>query len=180
MDQSVERWLPIEGFETLYEVSTFGRVKSVPRIVPKISGNCYTVKERILKQIIKQPYGHKRVYLSKAGKLKTYYVHRLVAHAFLGPCPEGLFVCHGVNGVSDNSINNLYFASPLRNQQDRKRDGTDLRGSKCSWAKLTEQDVSYIRQQCLQGIDQVVLAKELNVSCSLICNIVKGKIWTHI
>ena len=43
-----EYWKPVVGYEGLYEVSNWGRVKSIKRIVNSPRGT-RTVKERILK-----------------------------------------------------------------------------------------------------------------------------------
>tara|TARA_A100000171_G_scaffold49367_1_gene58325 strand:+ start:270 stop:476 length:207 start_codon:yes stop_codon:yes gene_type:complete len=44
-----EIWKDIEGYNGLYQVSSFGRVKSMNRIVEKKDGNVLTIKERILR-----------------------------------------------------------------------------------------------------------------------------------
>lgn len=180
MDQSVEVWLPVSDYEGLYEVSNHGQVRSLPRVVDKSSGNQYTVAGRILRQVEKKPYGHKRVWLSKRGKLTTFYVHCLVAEAFLGPRPIGCYVCHGVGGVFDNSSSNLCYQSPVDNQLDRFRDDTHTTGERCSWAKLTEKQVTEIRKSVAEGVPQAELAKAHSVSRATICNIVKRKVWRHV
>lgn len=180
MDQSLEQWRPITGYEGLYEVSSLGRVRSLSRVVPKCTGNNYTVKERQLRQVVKKGTGHKRVYLSKGGRLTTFYVHRLVALAFLGPNPQGMLVCHGPKGVSDNSVENLYYATPKQNMLDRDRDGTSLYGAKCSWAKLNEDDVLALRRKYSEGVSQARLALEYSVSKATVCNIVNMKVWTRL
>ncbi|KKL71721.1 hypothetical protein LCGC14_2092100 [marine sediment metagenome] len=48
------------------------------------------------------------------------YVHRLVAAAFIGPCPIGQQVCHGPAGELDNSVSNLYHGSRRRASVTRK------------------------------------------------------------
>ena len=180
MDQSLEQWRPVDGYERLYEVSSLGNVRSLPRVVLKCTGSNYTVKGRQLKQVIKASTGHKRVYLARNGKLKTFYVHRLVAIAFLGPVPPGMLVCHGLLGVSDNSIFNLYYVSPQQNMLDRDRDGTNLYGSRCSWAKLTEKDVIAIRHRFSEGASQAQLAMQYAVSRATVCNIVNLKVWARV
>lgn len=180
MDQSLEQWRPVAGYEGLYEVSSFGRVRSLPRTTRKCDDRLYSVKGRILKQVGKAPYGHMRVFLSKNGKLATHYVHCIVAEAFLGPRPAGLYVCHGLNGVTDNAVNNLSYQTPAANQKDRFRDGTNVVGSKCSWSKLKEQNILEIRRAAGLGVPQNELAEQYNVSKATICNIVKRKVWKHI
>ena len=85
-----EYWKPVVEYEGLYEVSNWGRVKSL-----KFG------KERILKQG-KYKYGYLYVVLSKNGILKAFKVHRLVAEAFIDN-PDNL-PC--VNHKDENKLNN--------------------------------------------------------------------------
>ena len=80
----MEKWKSINGFEGLYEVSNFGRVKSVARKAlnkGNFSGST-SVKERILKQT-KNRLGYHVLTLFKSGKRHFKIVHRLVAQAFI-------------------------------------------------------------------------------------------------
>lgn len=93
-----EFWRPVVGYEGLYEVSNFGRVKSI-----KFG------KERFLK-LFTNHRGYLQVNLSKKGKVKKYFVHRLVAEAFL-EIPEELKHLKGthylqVNHKDENKLNN--------------------------------------------------------------------------
>lgn len=180
MDQILEEWRPVKGYEDKYEVSSAGRVRSLSRTVAKSDGRTYTVKERILKQINKKPYGHQRVFLSKNGRLTSYYVHCLVAEAFLGSRPTGMYVCHGPNGTADNSVANLAYQTPVHNQADRRRDGTYMAGSACTWAKLNEDDVRDIRNSAQRGVPQTELALLYGISKASVCNIVNRKVWRHV
>lgn len=69
-----EVWVSIKGYEGLYEVSTFGRVKSL--------NYRHTKKEKILRYNINSR-GYKYVILCKNGKTKNFSIHRLVAIAFI-------------------------------------------------------------------------------------------------
>lgn len=68
-----ETWLPIVGYEGLYEVSDLGRVRSLPRA---------TTKGRILKQHVSARNGYCHVSLSKNNDKKTRRVHILVLQTF--------------------------------------------------------------------------------------------------
>jgi len=50
--------------------------------------------------------------LAAFGQQFTRYVHRLVAAAFIGPCPEGHHVHHIDNDPSNNFIENLRYVTP--------------------------------------------------------------------
>lgn len=109
-----EEWRPVVGFEGLYEVSDQGRVRSAPR--PKTRGG------------LLRPGGHRsghlHVVLSRAGRVCTRQVHRLVLEAFTGPCPEGQ-ECRHLNGdPADNRHVNLCWGTRSENVQDMIRHGT--------------------------------------------------------
>lgn len=89
----------IEGYEGLYQVSNFGRVKSL--------GNDKTRKEKILKPAKNIKYGYLYIVLCKQGKRKQHLVHRLVASAFL-PNPNNLpEINHRDECKTNNNCSNL-------------------------------------------------------------------------
>lgn len=108
---SVE-WRSIKGYQSQYEVSNNGLVKSLRRIV-----NCSTVKfkrerivkERILKQCIDR-YGYSTVGLNDGnGNIKWFKVHRLVAMSFIGE--SNLTVNHKDLNKQNNNVDNLEYMS---------------------------------------------------------------------
>lgn len=99
-----EIWKDILGYEGLYQVSNFGRVKSL-----KFG------KERILK-LTKDKDGYLIVNLYKNNKSKTFKVHRLVAEAFI-PNPDNLpQVNHKDEDKSNNILSNLEWCDVKYNQ----------------------------------------------------------------
>ncbi len=110
--QSIEEWRPVSGYEGAYEVSDQGRVRSVDRV--DSAGR--RLRGRLLSAHPKPFY--LSVTLSAAGVHRYFYVHRLVAYAFL-PIPEGAKeVCHGDGNRSNNSLDNLRWDSHSSNQLD--------------------------------------------------------------
>ena len=89
-----EYWKPVVGYEGHYQVSNFGRVKSI-----KFG------KEIILKQHIRR--GYYSVNLSKNGILKRYSVHRLVAEAFIDNTDNLPQVNHKDENKQNNVVSNL-------------------------------------------------------------------------
>ena len=158
-------WKPVPGYNGDYEVSAEGMVWS-----------------NKTNKRLKEHWGGKRGVMYARVKLggKRQHVHKLVMEAFLGPCPEGMEICHGPAGRNDNSLENLSYGTHSQNMQDRKRDGTNPEGSKNGHAKLTEENVLEIRRRAAAGEKQNVLAKEFNVSNPIISYVVNRKTWTHI
>ena len=77
-----EEWKDIKGFEGLYQVSNTGKVKSLDRTVIRKDGVIANYKECVLKGRVMRN-GYLAIFLSKNGKYKSYYIHRLVAEAFI-------------------------------------------------------------------------------------------------
>lgn len=116
---SAERWLPVVGYETSYEVSDTGKVRSKARLDSRGRRR----REKLLSPR-PQPFGHQTVALFTNGARRSFLIHRLVLEAFVGPCPEGMEACHW-NGVpSDNRVKNLRWDTRAANVADSVRVGT--------------------------------------------------------
>ena len=103
MREEIEEWRDIIGYEGLYQVSIFGRVKSL-----KFG------KEKILKPGT-NACGYLQVILCKDGKKKVCNVHRLVANAFL-PNPNNLPEVNHINEIkTDNRVSNLEWMTSKDN-----------------------------------------------------------------
>lgn len=100
-------FLPIKNYEGLYEVSDTGLIKSVKRTVIGKDGNKYSFKERILKVQPNKFVEYPQVSLWKNNIGVTFYVHRLVAEAFI-PNPKHLpEVNHKDGNRANNTVENL-------------------------------------------------------------------------
>lgn len=101
-----EEWLQISGYEGLYEVSNYGRVKSLNYLGHN--------KIQILKYG-KDKKGYLFVILQQKGKKRTFKIHRLVATAFLEN-PENLpQVNHRDEDKHNNYIGNLEWCNNYYN-----------------------------------------------------------------
>lgn len=116
--------------------------------------------------------GYLTVSLCKEGEAKTFYVHDLVAEAFIGPKPEGEQVRHK-DGVPGNCLaDNLEYGSRSENQMDRMRHGTDCRNEKHGAFRLSSDQVRELRES--DETDRQA-ADRLGVSPSLVNRIRNGK-----
>lgn len=104
-----EEWRPVKDYEGLYEVSNFGRVRSL-----KFG------KVRILK-LIKIKIGYLYIGLYKDGRAKKFRVNRLVYEAFNGEIPDGMEVNHINEIKTDNSVWNLNLMTRKENNNYGKR-----------------------------------------------------------
>lgn len=94
MENRIEIWKPVVGYEGLYEVSNLGRVKSL--------GKGKTWKTERIKKAKIGSNGYNSLTLWKNGKENGFLVHRLVAEAFI-PNPNNL---PQVNHKDENKQNN--------------------------------------------------------------------------
>lgn len=98
----VENWLPVVGYEGLYEVSDWGRVKAVGTGHGRKRGrlmNIYACR------------GFQQVRMSIYGKQLTLYVHDAVATAFIGKAGNRA-VNHRDGNCLNNRLNNLEWVKP--------------------------------------------------------------------
>jgi len=116
-----ERWLPVVGYESHYEVSDRGRVR---RIAPSRG----TRVGRLLR-LTPDDNGYPKVGLSVAGSVLEIHVHRLVALAFIGPRVDRLTVNHRDGVKTNNTIENLEYVTYAENNAHAIRTGLkQLRG----------------------------------------------------
>lgn len=170
MRTSTESWRPCVGFEAFYEVSDSGRVRRIAAAQGAVPG-------KILK-----PQRHGRGYLKVSFTISrshfNQYVHRLVATAFLGPCPPGHEVNHKDRVRSNNTLANLEW---MARSENRNNGGMPpiRRGEDNGSSKLTEGQVRRII--ALRGqVSQSVLAREYGVHQSLISLIQLRRAWSSV
>lgn len=110
-NQIIEIWKDIPSYEGLYQVSSLGNVKSLYR--EYYCGNYPTKRiklESILKSAIRKD-GYINVVLTKDGKSKSFFTHRLVAIAFLCNDNGSKEVNHKDFDKSNNNLSNLEWCS---------------------------------------------------------------------
>lgn len=102
----VEFWKDINDYEGLYQVSNLGRVKSLTRILK--DGRKW--EEKIIKPG-NNGHGYLQVNLHKNGKQKNFFIHRLVAEAFI-PNPDNLpYVNHKDEDKTNNLVSNIEWCT---------------------------------------------------------------------
>ena len=105
-----EIWRPIRGFESFYEVSNLGRVKSLCREAIDKTGRKFFIGEELLKGSLDNG-GYLHVKLTVNGSSSYIRIHREVAIAFI-PNPENKPTVDHINTIrTDNRVENLRWAT---------------------------------------------------------------------
>lgn len=96
----MEKWVDIQGTNGKYQVSNFGRVRSVSRVL----------------KLWHNKLGYALVSIRREGhKGRSCLVHRLVAEAFITN-PDGKpFINHKDSNPSNNEVSNLEWCTPMEN-----------------------------------------------------------------
>lgn len=172
-----EEWRPAAGYEGLYEVSSFGRIKSLPRVTKRKRQGCLMVRGTIMSPSTTR--GYKKTVLSCGDKRHNKSVHALVLESYCGDRPDGMWARHLDNDPSNNTIWNLCWDTPKNNVADRWTFGTEIIGSACSRSKLNEEKVLAIRRlyACTDASCND-LGELFGVNGSSVWKIVKGKSWS--
>lgn len=155
-----------------YEVSNLGRVR---RSTP----GKRTVPGRILKAQL-QKVGYYSVRPTIGGENVHFYVHDLVAAAFIGAKPDGWHVNH-LDGVkTNNHAWNLEYVTRKGNMEHAARTGLMARGDRLPQAKLTPDSVIALRSDRAAGVSFSKLAAKYGVSIATAFNAANGKNWSHV
>lgn len=187
-DINGEIWVPVLGFEKLYHVSNFGRVKSLDYLEKYFNKESGKIVSRLKKQKIKcqkiSKQGYIGIKLYKDKVEHTTRVHRIVAESFL-PNPNLKKHVNHKNGIKhDNRLCNLEWATPSENNKHAFRKGlripTCQKGFKNSNCKLSPMEIKRIRNHKKKYGEAKKLCQEMKISLSHYHNIRNGKVWSEI
>jgi hypothetical protein len=146
---STEEWRDVVGWEGLYQVSSFGRVRSLDRTVQHLN-RWGAVSGRVCRGRVLKPSKfcgrYWQVSLKSDGERRAAYVHILVCEAFKGPRPSAKHqVAHGDGDGLNNRVSNLRWASISENNMDKVGHGTSNRGAQHPLSRLTAEVVRELR-----------------------------------
>jgi len=177
---TTENWRDVAGYEGVYRVSDLGRVRSLDRMV-----DGPIVQRKSNGKVISLSFVHRyqKVGLQQNGLRKQFLVHRLVAAAFIGPCPDGKQVNHLDGDKLNNQPSNLEYVTPSQNTLHAYETGLKkaIRGTEHHSSKLSEADVLEIRATyAAGGITQRKLADSFGVGHKQISKIILRQRWAHL
>jgi len=115
-----EIWKPINGYEGRYEVSNFGRVRSLDRIIVDSIGRKRNIKGKIIKQCVSNNEYYYVVLYNNNVDGKTIAVHRLIADAFIDNPNNLSTINHKDENRKNNDIDNLEWCTQQYNVEYSK------------------------------------------------------------
>jgi NUMOD4 motif/HNH endonuclease len=137
MENQFEIWKDVLGYEEIYLVSSFGRVKSKPK--KRLN------YDRFLKPG-KNSDGYFSVVLYKKDIKKSFKAHRLVANSFIENLNNLEMVNHIDENKQNNKIENLEWVSRIENGVHRyKNKDTTSKYCGVSWSKQNKKWMATIR-----------------------------------
>lgn len=168
-----EQWAKIPNHD-YYEVSNYGRVRSLDRTYLDKNGKVYHKKGKMLRPNDKGG-GYRRVQL-KDGVYETVYVHRLVAQAFIPNPGNKPCVNHIDNNPNNNHVSNLEWVTKQENTDWMAKQGRNKRTSE--WlSKMYDSQKKFYKAVCgtntVTGeriyFDHLNAVKEQGFSPSSVC-----------
>ena len=180
----MEIWKDIKGFETAFQVSTLGRVRSLTRQIKHPEGDY--IKQGKLLGFTKDNKGYPNITLCWKGKRRTVKIHTLVAEAFIIKVPSYTHVNHIDGNKNNNTLQNLERCTPQQNIVHAHRLGLAAHNEKHVRSKLNDKQAREIKiklKQLYVG-KRIKLYKELaeqyQVHPETIRNIDKGTTWRNL
>lgn len=170
MEQEI--WKDIKGYESLYQVSNLGRVRSKEHLVPSSYGSTRMSPSKIRTNCFDGNYYH--VILFKNGKRKVCLVHRLVAESFIPNQYNLPQVNHKDGNKLNNNVDNLEWCTAQENQLHAFAIGlktpniTHYRGV----LVFRLSDGSFVGEYKSQH----EAARELGLNVAHVCSVLKGRV----
>ncbi len=158
----------------VFEISNYGRIRSFR--TNKVEG-------KIIKGSYISGYNTVQVKL-RDGRMKSYFVHKLVAKFFIDNPHNKSFVTHIDYDIKNNYYLNLVWATRQELSNHRKLD-PDYNQKKVRNSKLTEENVKAIWRR-LNKLDKPTrfdfekLARKNNITITQIRRIYNGENWSHL
>lgn len=174
-----EEWRNVPGYEGKYQVSNFGRVKSLSR---------FDRYNRFVTEKILVPRKHTGGYLRVQLSRKDFYIHRLVAEAFIPKVHGKEQINHKDMNKQNNCVDNLEWCTQLENNQHsyQTRGLTPDDMSKMAkhprykMRKLTPGDVFIILEEYHKGTSDRILASRFGVNRAVVWQITRGKSYKEV
>jgi hypothetical protein len=149
-----EIWKPIPGYEGLYEVSSIGRIKALPKRIKGNNGGVRFQPEMIMK-LNPTKHGYLHITLCNQRNEKTWKVHRLVALVFVDNPHNKPIVNHIDNDKTNNAAWNLEWVTYKENTQHYYKTFNDN--------KYTYEQVKEVYELVASGLSQKQITEKTGI-----------------
>jgi len=137
-----EIWKPVAGFESRYQVSSFGKFKALERETILPNGKKIRLKERLIKGS-RMKIGYISVTLDSKTRR---YAHQIVAEAFLPINEYKQTVNHKDGNKTNNRVDNLEWHTYKENNNHARETSLNKQhGEKCNLSKHSDQFIDAVR-----------------------------------
>lgn len=179
----METWKPVnkEGFNSIYEVSNTGKVRSIDRT------DCVGRKRKGTELKQASVRGYKMVLLWCNSEKWFVRVHHLVAmsfittaHGHIGNKIDDWHVNHIDGDKTNNHAENLEWLTHREHQKHTETLGTRPKGEMQHLAILTEEKVRLIRRLKLNGFSVKKISETIGTTHSTVSHVVHGRTWKHV
>ena len=165
-----EHWEDIENYEGIYQVSNYGRVKSLSRKISNGTG-FYISKEKILSGHI-----NSKGYIQVELKGKPVLVHRLVAKVFIPNIDNKPQVNHIDGDKINNRVENLEWCTNSENQIHAYKNGLNIHSGKSGRPKKKVCQIDLKTGKIINIFNSIAEARRsLGVSKDNISQVCNGK-----
>lgn len=162
-----EEWRAVPGHPA-YEVSSHGRVRRVARGIGAVPG-------RVLRAWPQRSKGYLSLTLYTARQRRDVLVHRLVAAAFLGPCPPGHEVNHRDGHKPNNAAANLEYVTGAENMRHAAARGL-VRVPSAPRSRVSASDRARMETMRAEGRTLREIGTTLGVSAAWVCKLLRGAV----
>lgn len=168
-----ETWKSVLDPTGRYEVSDFGRVRSLPN-------RTYAFTRILCPKIVRKRGYHHYNLVRPDGTKRNVMGATLVLESFVGPRPGPKIEVRHLNGNgNDNRLVNLAWGTHMENMEDLRKHGS-LKGEKSPGAVLTSEQVLAIAARLTAGEQPKTIGDAYGLSPGVVCNIRLGKAWSHL
>lgn len=113
------------------------------------------------------------------------YAYRVAYQVYVGPIPDGMFVCHSCDNPRCVRPEHLFLGTHIDNMRDMhsKRRGSPppiLLGESNNMARLVERDVLTIRSRYAAGENCNTIAADYGIGRNPVDKIIRGIAWPHV
>jgi HNH endonuclease len=148
-----------------------------------------TIKERLLANVLIDPITG--CWNWQRGKFQQGYgmiqidhcrqrAHRVSFSEFVGPIPDGLFVCHRCDNPGCINPSHLFLGTAQDNSSDMVAKGRQATGEENGNARLSDLLVQHIRSEHANGVNGRAISRALGIHNVAVYRVINRQSWKQV